>query len=156
MCECPQYVRLPSHCDSRQASLAAEMFNSGRMGWEPVIEPWTFHVGLTVAHPVESPARSPDASSSGPSCMSASFASDAMLEGTMTLAQFDTAAAAMRVVRQVQPSQRGKVRHLIVNGCLSHCDTVGHPSHNMAVITRSMVVCFNGQVSDRAKENRPY
>ncbi len=38
--------------------------------------------------------------------MSASFASDAMLEGTMTLAQFDTAAAAMRVVRQVRRSQR--------------------------------------------------
>ena len=76
------------------------MFNSGRMGWEPVIEPWTFHAGLTLAHPIESHARSPE-TSSGPSCMSASFVSDAMLEGTMTLAQFDTAAAAMRVMRQV-------------------------------------------------------
>ena len=85
------------------------MFNSGRMGWEPVIEPWTFHVGLTVAQSTESHTRSPDASS-GPSCMSASFVSDAMLEGTMTLAQFDTAAAAMRVVRQVWWSQRDKVR----------------------------------------------
>ena len=83
-----------------QASLAAEMFNSGRMGWEPVIEPWAFSVGLTLVHSTEPLTRSPDAAG-GPSCMSASFASDAVLEGTMTLAQFDTAAAAMRVVRQV-------------------------------------------------------
>ena len=80
------------------------MFNSGRMGWEPVIEPWTFRVGLTAMHPTEAPARSPDASL-GPSCLSASFASDFVLEATMTLAQFDTAAAAMRVMRQVRGPQ---------------------------------------------------
>ena len=81
-----------------QVSLAAEMFNSGRMGWEPVIEPWTFHAALDVARPA---VRARIADASGPSCLSASLASDSMLEATMTLAQFDTAAAAMRVVRQV-------------------------------------------------------
>jgi hypothetical protein len=81
-----------------QVTLAAEMFNSGRMGWEPVIEPWIFHAALDMARCAPQ-SRSADAS--GPSCLSASFASDSVLEATMTLAQFDTAAAAMRVVQQV-------------------------------------------------------
>ena len=81
-----------------QVSLTAEMFNSGRMGWEPVIEPWTFHVAVDMVR-AAAQSRVPDVS--GPSCLTASFVSDSVLEATMTLAQFDTAAAAMRVVHQV-------------------------------------------------------
>ena len=140
-----------------QASLAAEMFNSGRMGWEPVIEPWSFRAGLTVAHPTESPARSLDAST-GPSCMSASFASDAMLEGTMTLAQFDTAAAAMRVVRQVWRSQREQARHSTIGACSLSLQSCGfrNPHHGSEQAQDCWSVGSHAGISDCAKGRSTY
>ena len=72
-----------------QATLLADVYNSSRLGWEPVLESWRFRLG---AHTSQSPAVASAA---------LSVSAEHMLELTASLAASDAVAAAASIARGV-------------------------------------------------------